>query len=621
MDLHAPTIRKGITSKFLDYLDKIPINVLLYSIILLILINVIGSIISRVIMENSIKQTRIAEHAVFEIDYAHDWTVRHVDVSMRGFAIIQDESYLYRSNEFIRIDLENNFKRLDSLLQLQGYNDSEGLKAIEKYKATMRNFVIYHGEMIKLLKAGKREEFLKEFRKDIGAYFWPIYSAAMEAVYKFESNLTRSANERYRFFSAGVVYLQVFTFLISSSVVLLVFQKLEKKKVMEKLLEERKLFDERNKIKETMLSMMSHEIRTPLNSMIGLTHVLGKRDPRPDQKEIINTLEASGDHLIHIVNDILDYNKIQANRLGLELSPFNLSDILRQIHSMFFRMADEKNISFSVQVDSGMPLNITGDSTRLIQILSNLIGNAMKFTSSGSVNLHVRPIQITNHSVKAEFVVADTGIGISSDIIDTIFQPFSQEKDIHRKYGGTGLGLVIVKNLVELMEGKVTVNSVYGKGATFTATIPFEISQDNSGNIITSENLKDAKHSLRGKKILYIEDVESNRFLINSLFEDYSVECHNAENAKEALDCIQKTKFDLILLDIQLPDLNGFKVANSIRTDQQSKNKETPIILFSAFTNILESDVRECRANDFINKPFKPEELISKMQKAILKDI
>lgn len=375
--------------------------------------------------------------------------------------------------------------------------------------------------------------------------------------------------------------------------------------------------EELNRVKENMLSLMSHEIRTPLNSMIGLTHVLGKRDPRPDQKEIIHTLEASGDHLIHIVNDILDYNKIQANRLGLELSPFNLSDILRQIHSMFFRMADEKNISFLVQVDSGMPLNLIGDSTRLIQIINNLVGNAMKFTSTGGVYLRVRPIQIVDGWVTTEFVVTDTGIGISPDKIDAIFQPFSQDKDIHRKFGGTGLGLVIVKNLVELMEGKVTVSSTYEKGSTFTVTIPFEITESNSVDEISPENVKNAENVLNGRKILYVEDVESNRFLINSLLEDYAVECHNVENATEALASIREVKFDLILLDIQLPDMNGFHVAQSIRTGRETKNMETPIILFSAFTNIRESDVKNCGANDFINKPFKPEELIYKMQKAI----
>lgn len=565
-------------------------------------------------MNKSLAQQKMAEHLMFEITYAHNFIVRDVDVTLRGFGIINDERYLYRSNEYISIDLENNFRRLDSLLMGQNYSDQNGREAIERYKYYIRTFVIHHREMIQLIRDGKKSEFVNEFHKDSSASMWPVFTRAVEEVGKFERELTNKAIADYRFFSIGVVYLQGLTLFLSVPLVMLILYRLKNERRTAKFLEERNLMDERNKIKENMLSMMSHEIRTPLNSMIGLTHALKSRAPRQDQVEIIDTLKTSGDHLLHLVNDILDYNKIQARRLELELISFNLIEILRQVHGMFVRSAEEKGLKVNIQMSTSLPTKIIGDSTRLVQILSNLLSNAIKFTSEGSVTLHVRQVHQEHDRAHIEFKIDDTGIGISTNKLSHIFEPFAQmETHIHRKYGGTGLGLLIVKNLVELMGGKVEVKSILGKGTSVIATIPFTI--DTEVTHAQEAKLGSQSSELQGVKVLYAEDVESNRFLLNVLLEDQQMFCDNAKDGNEAIALAQEVKYDVLLLDVQMPDMSGYEVARRIRQDLRGKNNDTPIILFSAYTGISEDQIKECGANDFLGKPFLPKDLFLKIEK------
>ncbi len=381
----------------------------------------------------------------------------------------------------------------------------------------------------------------------------------------------------------------------------------------DKLAEEFRVKAEIASAKEEILSILSHEIRTPLNSVIGLTHVLSRRDPRADQEEIIHTLEASADHLMHIVNDILDFNKIQAKGISLELLPFDLRTVLNQIHSMFIRIAEDRNLALSVQVDSSIPNALMGDATRLIQVLSNLVSNGLKFTLAGSVNLNAKLISLDGMIANIEFVVRDTGLGIAQHEIENIFLPFQQEKNVHGKFGGTGLGLTIVKNLVELMGGNVAVTSTHGEGSTFTMCIPFRVQQENIEAAADQQLNPTPQGSLKEKKILYVEDVESNWFLVKSILEDYSMTCENVEDGTKARAIVCDNKYDLILLDIQLPDMDGFEVARAIRTDSGSLNKTTPIILFSALTNFDGEDLKACGANDLLGKPFQQEILIRKI--------
>lgn len=606
--------------KAIKWINTLSVDYFLYAIVLLNLLGVILVIASRFAMNKSLAQDRITDQVLFEMKYAHYFSVRDVDVTLRGFAIGRDERFLYKTNEFIKIDMENNFKRLDSLLRLQSYNELKGLASIEKYKKLMREYVAYHGAMIKLIKQGKMADFVKEFEKDKGAYMWPTYVDAVEALYDFEAGLSAVANKRYQLFSIGVVYFQLLIFLLSVPGVVYVVKRLKNERRTALQLEEQKLANERSKVKEQFLSVMSHEIRTPLNSIIGLVHVLKNRSPREDQREIIDTLKNSSDHLLHLVDDVLDYNRIQANSLLLEAMPFYLDELLRHTRSLFHHIASEKNISFAVQLDPSTPLKLMGDPTRLIQILNNLIVNALKFTTMGSVRLQITPIAQEADFVVIEFLVLDTGIGIASDKISLIFQPFAQaEQYIHRMYGGTGLGLVIVKNLTELMGGKVEIESTVGQGSSFKVTIPFQLQPRLIENKVVSGEQQDDKTPLKNCTVLYVEDVVSNQFLVNSLLSDWGAIFENASNGREALELIYKNTFDIILLDIQLPDTDGYELAMHIRNNHFSFNQYTPIILFSAYSDINQDQIVTCGANDFIGKPFTPEKLLTKIRKLINK--
>ena len=365
-----------------------------------------------------------------------------------------------------------------------------------------------------------------------------------------------------------------------------------------------------------MLAVMSHEIRTPLNSMIGLTHVLKRRNPRLDQIEIIDTLKTSGDHLLHLVNDVLDYNKIQAKKLDLEVLSFNLIDTLKQVHAMFTRSAEDKGLSFSVQISASLPTIVKGDPTRLLQILSNLVSNAIKFTTNGLVALYARKIEQTDEICTIEFKVEDTGIGIPREKLYLLYEPFTQlESEIHRKYGGSGLGLLIVKNLVEAMKGTVVVDSVPEETTTVRVTIPFTVEQDIPENHQSSEQQR--LDELKGLRILYAEDVISNQFLLTTVLADYQIDCIVASDGKETLIKVSEEKFDIILLDVQLPDMDGYELTRRIRTDGGSKNHVTPIVLFSAHTGMTDETTRSCGANDFLGKPFLPQELLVKIQRNV----
>jgi signal transduction histidine kinase/ActR/RegA family two-component response regulator len=609
-----PRIYPTGNKKLGKILRKVNISGLLYTVIGLLIVCVVATFVSRFIMNQSLEQQRTAEHVMFEITYGHNFIVRDVDVTMRGYGIIRDERYLYRSNEYIAIDLENNFRRLDSLLANENYSDPEGMEAIAKYKYYIRSFVKYHQMMIQLLRKGETEKFVHEFARDSSATMWPVFTRAVEEVSKHERFLSRRALTRYNFFSWAVVYVQLFTLLFTIPLVSLVFTRLKNERRTTKILEERKIIDERNKVKENMLSVMSHEIRTPLNSMIGLTHVLKRRNPRPDQVEIIDTLKTSGDHLLHLVNDVLDYNKMQSNKLDLELLTFNLIETLKQLHAMFKRSAEEKGIYFSVQMSTSLPTIVTGDSTRLLQILSNLVHNAIKFTAEGSVNIYARLAAQGVDTCVIEFKVEDTGIGIPPDKLHLIYEPFTQlEAGTHRKYGGSGLGLVIVKNLVEAMKGSIDVQSVPGKTTTVTATIPFLFEEQLTQSHASLDERK--LQRLKGVQALYVEDVESNQFLLTSLLADYEIDCMVASDGNEALVKVADKRFDIILLDVQLPDIDGYELVRWIRSDKASKNSDTPIILFSAHTDMSDEKIKACGADDFQGKPFHPEDLLLKIEK------
>ena len=370
------------------------------------------------------------------------------------------------------------------------------------------------------------------------------------------------------------------------------------------------------KFKQQFLANMSHEIRTPMNSVIGLTNLLIKTKLEDQQKKYLNVIKKSSENLLVIINDILDLSKIEAGKLDFEQISFSLEDMVDTAYNTLLYKADEKKLSFNVNINSNVPKTLLGDPTRLNQVLINIAGNAIKFTEKGGVTISISEINCQGNLSLLQFSIIDTGIGISEEGIGKIFDSFSQaSNDTTRKFGGTGLGLTISKQLVELQGGNIKVKSELGKGTTFNITIPFLIGKASEiGKRKNSENDIHAE-DLRGIKILLAEDNPFNQMVaidtLTDLIKDLKIDL--AENGKIAVEMANKNDYDIVLMDIQMPELDGFDATRAIRLFPSPKN-ELQILAMTA--NVTSEEVAkcfECGMNSYISKPFDPQDLLNKI--------
>lgn len=372
-----------------------------------------------------------------------------------------------------------------------------------------------------------------------------------------------------------------------------------------------------NKAKGEFLSTMSHEIRTPLNAVIGITHLLLIEDPKKEQLENLSTLKYSSEHLLGVVNDILDYDKIATGSLELEKASFSLKQVLNTVQSIFTNKAIKKGIQFNIKKDTLLQDTMIGDSTRLSQILTNLVSNAVKFTEEGSVSLEIEVLNETKNITKLLFSVHDTGIGIKNNQIDKIFDYFAQANvSTTRIYGGTGLGLAICQRLLEMMDTSIKVESTPNVGSCFSFEL--ELKKGNPIASILEEQNQDKigsndfnnSDSLVGHKILVVEDNKINIFLIEKFLKKWGVEYDVAENGKLAVQYAIKEQYDLILMDLQMPVMNGFDASIAIRSSEKLHNKTIPIYALSASTGeSIKKDLLDHGMNGLICKPFNPNDL------------
>ena len=382
-----------------------------------------------------------------------------------------------------------------------------------------------------------------------------------------------------------------------------------------------------NRAKSEFLANMSHEIRTPMTAILGFCDLLASEIDDPKQVEFIKTIKRNGNYLINIINDILDLSKVEAGKMEMELLPCSPCQILSEVISLMQVRASEKNLPILLRFDGPMPESIVSDPTRLRQILINLTGNAIKFTEKGSVQLVARLLDIESDEPKLQFEVIDSGIGMSSKQLDNLFEPFQQlDNSITRKYGGTGLGLMISKRLTQKLGGDITVKSVPGKGSTFTVAInitPFEATQliecptkiAMNGTPVQEKTspkrlLSDTKLNCR---VLLAEDGPDNQRLVTLLLEKAGAEVTIAENGEIALALALReqkkgTAFDVILMDMQMPIMDGYTATRQLR----SQNYTGPIIALTAHT--MKADRSKCLevgCDDYLSKPIKPNKLIS----------
>ncbi len=386
--------------------------------------------------------------------------------------------------------------------------------------------------------------------------------------------------------------------------------------IQEKRIAEQKtqIAEEAVKAKQQFLSNMSHEIRTPMNAIIGFTNVLLKSRLDKPQKEYINAIKVSGDALVVLINDILDLAKVDAGKMTFEKTPFNLSDSISTIIHLFETKIKEKNLRYIQEYDDTIPPVLLGDPMRLRQIIINLVSNAVKFTATGTITMRVRLLEEDTESTNIEFSLSDTGIGIPVDKQGQIFKNFEQaNNETSSTYGGTGLGLAIVKQLVELQGGTIQVSSELGKGSTFSFVLQFgKVTATTLTETSLGMEITPRPAPVKGKvKVLVAEDMALNQLLIKIIIADFGFDIEVADNGKIAIEKLQKNSYDIILMDLQMPEMNGFEATAYIRKTLKLK---TPIIALTA--DVTTMDVEKCIAvgmNDYISKPIDEQLLYSKI--------
>jgi signal transduction histidine kinase/CheY-like chemotaxis protein len=383
-----------------------------------------------------------------------------------------------------------------------------------------------------------------------------------------------------------------------------------------------------SQVQSEFLSTMSHEIRTPLNAVIGMSNLLLMNNPRQDQGENLEILKFSANNLLAIVNDVLDFNKIESGKIVFEKIKFNLVDLMQNICGGQIIKAEEKGLLFKLDIDSALRRKVIfGDPTRLTQIIFNLVSNAIKFTSQGSVWVRVTCLEDRHNNIVVSFSVKDTGIGIKKENLETIFEPFTQESiTTTRQYGGTGLGLAIVKRLLELQSIQMHVSSNVGTGSEFSFNMEFLVStevvaQPKERSTTPQQQqpvIAEAEDLGSGLRVLIAEDNPVNVMLMKKLFSKWKIIPTIAENGERAVEIVQYGNFDIILMDLQMPVMNGFDASMEIRKMTDPAKSSIPIIALTASALFdIRDQVTNAGMNDYVAKPFKPDELMEKIQNLI----
>jgi signal transduction histidine kinase/CheY-like chemotaxis protein len=361
------------------------------------------------------------------------------------------------------------------------------------------------------------------------------------------------------------------------------------------------------KVKARFLSNMSHELRTPLNAIIGTSNILLQEDYLHTQRESFDVLKHSSEHMLQLVNDILDLSKLEAGKMELEKIPFNLKDFMSRVTAPF-QKSGKSDIEVELVVDPALDLEIISDETRLLQIMNNLLSNAVKFTNKGRITVTARVDKNENNEITVFFAVEDTGIGIPQNKIKQIFDSFTQaDTETTRKYGGTGLGLAICKYLVVKMGGEINVDSEQGRGSKFYFTVTFNVNTQKA--YVNEESLKQL-NSLEGIRVLLAEDNPINMLVAKRFLQKWKLTVDEATNGLEAVEQYNKHHYDLLLIDLEMPEMDGIEVAAYIR----KQNQDIPIVAFTAAVyDDMQTDLLTKGFTEFIPKPFRPEDLHKKI--------
>ena len=394
---------------------------------------------------------------------------------------------------------------------------------------------------------------------------------------------------------------------------------LERRQYEKEIIKAKEEAEASNVSKSRFLANMSHEIRTPMSGIIGMINAVLSTELTDQQQEFLSLAKNASGVLLMVVNDILDYSKIDAERMKLEKSTFNINKLINEVVDLFNVSARQKGLSISANINGDIPPDLIGDHMRIRQVLSNLIGNAVKFTDKGSVTISLRKLSSFDNKVTLQFDIEDTGIGIPEENMDKLFKSFSQlDNSTTRQFGGTGLGLAISKKLIEMMEGSIWVTSRTGIGSTFSCTAVFEIAEGSSVSAaLPKEGIEVIPFRKSGKyQVLLAEDDEINRKVGIHYLQKMGCRVIAAANGKEAVQLFEDNEIDLILMDVQMPVMDGFAATKKIRHLESLKNKNVPIIAMTAYA--LKGDREKCLQagmDDYVSKPIDPDELYEKLNK------
>ncbi len=382
----------------------------------------------------------------------------------------------------------------------------------------------------------------------------------------------------------------------------------------EELVKARDLAQEAAKLKEEFMANISHEMRTPMNAIFGMSNLLGQTAMNKEQRDYVKSIHQSSEVLLGIVNDILEIATIQNGKLVFDNEDFNLKELLFNVINVMQYKAKEKDIFLELSLPENIPSILKGDKLRVNQVFFNLVGNAVKFTDSGHVRIHVEKLGAFEGGVHLKFTVEDTGIGIPPNKLESVFESFSRVRSKDRIFEGTGLGLAIAKNLIELQGGKIGATSEVGVGSKFFFDMIFEIAE-NQSEIDLRVNEIEVPDDL-AFKLLLVEDHKMNQLVASKTLKKKwkNIEITIADNGKIAIDTLREKQFDIILMDLQMPVMDGYQTTQYIRNQMPKEVAELPILAMTAHAHISKDEkYKEYGMNDFVLKPFKPEQLFSKI--------
>ncbi len=383
---------------------------------------------------------------------------------------------------------------------------------------------------------------------------------------------------------------------------------------------ERESIERSSFARDRFLATMSHEMRTPMNIIIGLTHLLLEENPRADQIEHLRTLQFSANNLVVFINDVLDFSKIEAGKLNLESRIFQPHKMFAELESRFQLPAEDKGLAFVWQTDKKIPDNLMGDPTRLNQIITNLVSNAIKYTEEGIVSVDIRLKELKNRDAMLQLSVEDTGGGILPDKLNEMFRKFAEENaDIFEGYETTGLGLAITKRLVDLQNGMIEVSSQEGHGTSFVVLLPYKVVELSQAAKENTEAPEDRNYDhLAGHKILLVEDNQINQLVVAKMLRKLNMEVVTADHGLLALEAFEKSYFDLVLMDIQMPEMDGYRTTAEIRKNTDPRKRDVPIIALTASAFLTEKEKAKLFGmNEHVGKPFGPEDLLDKISSCL----